>query len=237
LLLRADKPNIKGIKEKDMAKIFFPSCQNKIAYPNASKKLSEYLIASYGVEIIAGCCRSEYGKLSPEDTAIVICNTCFACCKNLSNVGNIISVWKIIDNDYKFPFPSYHSEKITVQDCWRTIGRSNVHNAVRSLLKKMDIEPIELDENRNKSRFCGGITAYMQQPVQNTDLAPRRYGTDTVRTFKEHSKEDIISFMKEHTKQFTTERVVSYCVTCDAGIKMGGKESVNLINLLFDEII
>ncbi|GHV69059.1 hypothetical protein AGMMS49928_10200 [Spirochaetia bacterium] len=164
-----------------MAKIFFPSCQNKIAYPNASEKLREYLIASYGVEIIAGCCRSEYSKLSSEDTAIVICNTCFACCKKLSNVGNIIYVWEIIDSDNKFPFPSYNGEKITVQDCWRTIGRNDIHNAVRSLLKKMDLEPIELDENRDKSRFCGGITAYMQQPVQHTDLAPVRNGTDRTR--------------------------------------------------------
>jgi hypothetical protein len=91
------------------------------------------------VEIIAGCCRSEYSKLSPEDTAIVICNTCFACCKKLSNVGNIIYVWEIIDGDNKFSFPSYNGEKITMQDCWRTIGRNDIHNAVRSLLKKMDL--------------------------------------------------------------------------------------------------
>jgi hypothetical protein len=216
-----------------MAKIFFPSCQNKIAYPNASKKLCEYLIASHGVEKIAGCCRSEYKRLSPEDTAIVICNTCFGCCKKLSNVGNIISVWEIIDSDYKFSFPSYNGEKITLQDCWRTIGRNDVHNAVRNLLKKMDLEAIELDENRNKSRFCGGIITYVQQHDQNIDRAQIRNGIDTVRVFKEHSKEDIISFMKEHTKQFTTERSVNYCVTCDAGIKMGGKKSINLINLLY----
>jgi hypothetical protein len=76
----------------------------------------------------------------------------------------------------------------------------------------------------------------MQQPVQNTDLTPLRNGTDRIRVFKEQSKEDIINFMKEHTKHFTTKRAVSYCVTCDAGLKMGGKKSINLINLLFMKI-
>jgi hypothetical protein len=219
-----------------MAKIFFPSCRNKIAYPGASEKLREYLIASYHVETVAGCCRNEYRKLSPEDTAIVICNTCFGCCKKLSNVGNIISVWEIMDMDNQFHFPSYSGEKMTVQDCQRTVGRDNIHNAVRSLLKKMDIEFVELDENRNKSRFCGGITAYMRQPVQNTEITAQRDGINTVRNFKEQPKEDIICFMKEHAKQFTTEKIITYCVTCDEGIKMSGKKSIGLINLLFNEI-
>ena len=218
-----------------MAKIYFPSCKNKIAYPNASKKLQEYLVRNNRVEKVGGCCRSDHRKLSSEDTAIVICNTCFAFCEESSNAGKIISVWEIIDNDLNFTFSNYNGEKITVQDCWRAAGRHKVHNAVRSLLRKMNIEPIELNKNRNKSLFCG-ITTLMPQPVQNTELAPKRYGIDADGFFREYPEEARIDFMKEHVKQFTTDKAASYCVSCDAGIKMGGIKSVSLINLLFNEI-
>jgi hypothetical protein len=217
-----------------MAKVFFPSCKNKTAYPSASLKLREYLITSYGVETIAGCCRSDHRKLSPEDTAIVICGSCFAFCEESSNVGKIISVWEIIDSDSNFHFANYNGEKITVQDCWRLIGRNKVHTAVRSLLKKMNMEPIELNENRSKSRFCG-ISTLMPQSVQNIDLAPKRYGTESVGIFKDYPEEDRINLMEKHTQQFTTDRAVSYCTSCDAGIKIG-KKSASLINLIFNEI-
>jgi Fe-S oxidoreductase len=217
-----------------MAKIFFPSCQTKMAYPGASEKLHEYLITNYGIEI-TGCCRNDHRKLSPEDTAIVICNTCFSVLERISNAGEIISIWEIIDSDFKFFFPNYNGEKITVQDCMRATNRNKVHNAVRSLLKKMNMEPIELNENRDKSRFCG-MPTFMPRPVQNTEFEQKRYGTASVERFKEYPEEDRINFIKEHTKQFTTDRAVSYCISCDAGIKMGGKKSASLINLIFNEI-
>ncbi|MCL1992787.1 MAG: hypothetical protein FWG66_07555 [Spirochaetes bacterium] len=217
-----------------MAKIFFPSCKNKAAYPAASGKLREYLLANYAVETVAGCCRNEHKKLSPDDAAIVLCNTCFAFCEESSSVGKIVSVWEIVDSDFNFSFPNYNGEKITVQDCWRAIGRDKIHNAVRSLLKKMNMEPVELNENRHKSLFCGMAT-YMPQPAQNALLAPKRYGTDAPGMFKEHSEEARISFMQEHAKQFTTGRAVSYCLACDTGIKTGGKKSASLLNLLFGE--
>jgi hypothetical protein len=218
-----------------MAKIFFPSCQTKKTYPGASEKLYEYLIAGYGIEIV-GCCRSnDYKKISPEDTAIIICNTCFSVLERISNAGEIISILEIIDGDSEFPFPNYNGEKITVQDCVRAASRNKIHSAVRSLLSKMNMEPIELNENREKSRFCGIPT--FSRPVQNIELDPKIYGTDWVGRFKESSEGDRVNFIKEHVKQYTTDRAVSYCVTCDAGIKMAGKKSTSLINLLFNEII
>jgi hypothetical protein len=223
-----------------MAKIFFPSCQTKIAYPDASEKLREYFIANYSIETVVGCCRkgNDRANLSPEDTAIIICFTCFAACEQFSNAGKTISVWEIIDSDNDFPFPNYNGEKITVQDCWRAVGRDNIHNAVRSLLKKMNVEPVELNENRSKSRFCGSMSAYMQQSVQNTGNPLRagrleERGTGRTGIFKEHSEEDRINFIKKHTEQFTTDRVVSYCIHCDDGIKIGDKKSVSLLNLIF----
>jgi hypothetical protein len=97
------------------------------------------------------------------------------------------------------------------------------------------MEPIELNENRNKSRFCG-MTAFMPQPVQNIELAPKRYGINAEGIFKEYPEEDRTNFMKKHIQRFTTDRAVSYCIFCDAGIKMGGKKSASLINLLFNEV-
>lgn len=102
--------------------------------------------------------------------------------------------------------------------------------------------PVELNENRNNCQFCGGMAAYVPQPARNAGHSsrPARPETRSIGTagvLEEQSEKGKINFMKEHCKQFTTEKVVCYCVKCDAGIKMGGKKSVNLINLLFNEIM
>ncbi len=50
-----------------------------------------------------------------------------------------ISVWEILDEDNDFPWPDYHDEAITVQDCWRTYDNRALQNAVRSILSRMNI--------------------------------------------------------------------------------------------------
>ena len=58
-----------------MATLFYPGCQIKKDYPEASKKLAEYIQSKRPVEVV-GCCRVDHGKSTQEDTALVVCNNC-----------------------------------------------------------------------------------------------------------------------------------------------------------------
>ena len=53
-----------------------------------------------------------------------------------SQIEEIEFVWEIIDRDSDFPFPDYHGEKMTIQDCWRACEKRKVQDAIRSLNEK-----------------------------------------------------------------------------------------------------
>ena len=41
-------------------------------------------------------------------------------------------------------------KKMYLQDCWRDRNHPEIHQAVRSLLKKMNIEVLEIEKNKEK---------------------------------------------------------------------------------------
>ena len=137
-----------------MANLYFPGCKVKGDFPAASEKLAAY-IQSKRVVTPVGCCRVDHDKLTPADTAVVVCNNCANIIAESGDPGQIEFVWEIIDNDPEFPFPDYHGEKMTIQDCWLAVEKRHVQDAIRSLMRKMNIDVVELAENHEKTRFCG----------------------------------------------------------------------------------
>ena len=61
-----------------MTRIFFPGCKVKKRYPEASAWLAEQVIGRGYADKVTGCCRTEHQKLTPDDTAVCICNNCMA---------------------------------------------------------------------------------------------------------------------------------------------------------------
>ncbi len=216
-----------------MGNVFFPSCKVRADYKYASEKLAEYIKVKYGIDPI-GCCRVNHQKLSPDDTAIVVCNNCAAIIEESSIAKHIQSVWEIIDNDPDFKFPDYHGEKITIQDCWIAVEKKHIQNAVRSLMRKMNIEIVELSENFEKTRFCG-VNLLSPCTPSNAKLAPRRYVEEGADMFTPMEKEEQIEHFKNHCKQITTDRVACYCKFCRDGIDMGEKKGLHMLQLLFPE--
>ena len=137
-----------------MSKVFLPGCKVKAKFKYQSDKLQAYLEQKEGVQTV-GCCKAFCSQVAPTDIAVVICNNCAAIMEESSVVSQIEFVWNIIDNDPEFPFPDYHGERIVVQDCWRAYEKRYVQDAVRSLMRKMNIVPVELPNNYEKSDFCG----------------------------------------------------------------------------------
>lgn len=214
-----------------MSKIFFPSCKAKASYEYASEKLQEYITATSGLEPI-GCCRTGHKNLTAEDTAIVVCNNCAAILEESSHVGRIEFIWDIINQDSDFPFPDYHGEAMTIQDCWIAVEKRAVQNTIRSLLNKMNITIVELADNYEQTRFCG-VNLLTPCAKSNAKLAPRRYVKHGSHMFTPMEQEEQVQHFTAHCAQITTDRVVCYCKFCTEGISMGGKTGVHILNLLF----
>ena len=100
----------------------------------------------------------------------------------------------------------------------------------------MNFDIVELEENRDSSRFCGTATL-MPLPQTSMEFAPQQLGDHDPSLFVSHSEEDRRRLMREHVSKITTPRVVSYCTVCDKGLTLGGADSASLINLLFDTLM
>ena len=215
-----------------MANVFFPSCKVKVAYPEASQKMAEYVVNRCGMTI-TGCCRGSLQLLTEEDTAVCICNTCSAFCDESASAKKVISIWEIILADRQFPFPDYKGEEMTLQDCWRTYDKRPIQNAVRDLMQKMNIRVIELPDNYEKTRFCG-ISVLQPRPVYFDDFAPKRFrkvAPDDL--FQPYTDEERLKRMRVHSSGITTEKVACYCTACADGINLTDKKSVHMMELLF----
>ena len=216
-----------------MAYIYYPSCKFTAFSPESSAAISKILKERYGFTI-AGCCRPGHKELTAADTAVTVCNTCAAICSEDSLAASI-SLWEILDQDDAFPLPDYSREEMTLQDCWRAYDRPKLQDAVRSLLRKMNVTIIEQEENREKTRFCGA-SLYMPLAKENGLYAPHRFIENAQGFFIPHTKEEQQTLMKEHCAKIYTDKVVCYCVPCTKGIRMGGKQGIHLLDLILRNI-
>lgn len=131
--------------------IYYPSCNFSAASPATAKKVKAYFEKQMPV---AGCCRVDKRESSPGDIALYICQ---ACRETLEDKVKTQSMWEYLDALKDFNFPNLNGQKFYVQDCWRDRNHPEIHEAVRSLLKKMHAEAIEIEHNREKSIFCGNL--------------------------------------------------------------------------------
>ncbi len=217
----------------NMADVFFTSCKAKASYKGASVKLQRYIKQKMDIDPI-GCCRLGHQKLTSEDTAIVVCNNCAAIIEESSNVGNVEFVWDIIDSDNAFSFPDYHGEKMTIQDCWVAFEKRELQNTIRSLMKKMNIEIVELEENFEKTKFCG-VNLLSPCTESNAKLAHRRYVEEGAYMFTPMTQDEQTEYFEKHCRQIETDKVVCYCKFCTDAINQGGKNGIHILNLLFPE--
>lgn len=214
-----------------MPMIYLPSCKFTAYSPKANKRIQRYLSENYDIQI-SGCCRPVHKKLTKNDTVVYICNTCSAFCTEGSAAEKVISIWELLENDKQFSYPDYGHRKMALQDCWRVYDNAAQQKAVRSIIKKMNIDIKELDENYNNTRFCG-ISLYELLPKQSGDFAPKRFIENAVDLFIPHTKEEQMTLMRNHCNTIDANEVICYCVACIKGISHGGKKGIHLLDLLF----
>ena len=213
-----------------MAAYFFPSCKATAQFKEASKAARAYVNQKYGIAPI-GCCRPNHKKLTAADTALVVCNNCAAIIEE-NTEATIEFLWQAIDRDPDFPFPDYHGEKMTIQDCWVAFEKRHVQDAVRSLLRKMNIEIVELEENYEKTKFCG-VNLLSPCTESNAALAHKRYVEQFPHMFTPMEPEEQVKYFQKHCTQIETEEVVCYCKFCTGAINTGGKHGIHILSCCF----
>lgn len=213
-----------------MAYYYFPSCKATAQFRDVSRQARAYVQQKFGVSPI-GCCRPNHKKLTAADTALVVCNNCAAIMEENTD-ARIEFLWQVIDSDPDFPFPDYHGEEMTVQDCWVAFEKRHVQDTVRSLLRKMNIRAVEQEENYERTKFCG-VNLLSPCTESNAALAHKRYVEQFPHMFTPMEPEEQAAHFRRHCAQIRTEKVVCYCKFCTDGINTGGKTGLHLLELLF----
>ena len=147
-----------------------------------------------------------YEKFPAGSTMVSLCHNCSAIFEERSPEIQRQSLWELILEDENFPYPNYGGEKITVQDCWRQKENRAEQDAVRELLRRMNFEVVELEENYARTKFCG-YSLYQPQPPRNPKLAPKRFLYGAQGLFQEHSPEEKQRLMREHCAKISTENL------------------------------
>lgn len=195
-----------------MEKVYFnPGCALSIYKPEIENKILEFLNENYGkVELHKICCRHD-PQLEQGSMIINVCAGCDRRFRSLYQGISTISLWEVIDSLDSFQFPDYKGLKLSVHDACPVREKPQVHKAVRSLLKKMNIEVVETEFWGTSSRCCGD------------DFYPK------LTIEKVHEK------MRERAESMPCDEVCVYCVSCIKSMYIGGKTPRHLMDLLLRE--
>ncbi len=193
-------------------KTFFnPGCALSLYKPEMENRILEYLNRSYRETTMHKvCCHHEPGL--PKGSVIV--NVCAGCDRRFSTLYegiSTISLWEVLDQLDTFAFPDYDGIRMSVQDPCPVREKPQVHQAVRSLLGKMNIEVVETRLHGTRTVCCGD------------DLYPKL------------PMDQIHKQMKKRAEAMPCAEVCVYCVSCIKSMHIGGKQPRYLLDLLMNE--
>ncbi|MGE4266820.1 MAG: (Fe-S)-binding protein [Deferribacterales bacterium] len=192
-----------------MKTVFAPGCALFIHNIELAEKISAYLRARYNIgEVHETCCHHD-PNVTEETKLVCVCSGCIRRYDTLYYDVSAISLWELIDRDPDFNFPDYGGMTMTVLDACPTRLYPQMHDAVRSIMEKMNIKIVEPARTGSEGKCCGD-SFYGVLP-----------------------KEQVIGKMCERGNEMPAEDVAVYCVSCVKAMKNGGKTPRYLPDLLF----
>lgn len=202
--------------------IFFPSCNFTKASPQTAKNVRDYFKERTPV---AGCCLYDKKEYTDQDVGLVLCQ---ACRGQLESKIQIKTIWEYFDEDPNFVFPNYNHQKMNLQDCFRDKDHPEVHQAVRNILKKMNIDVIEIENNKENSTFCGTLHFHTNNPIILNLM--EQYPDTKLSKMPEEIQAQI---MQEYVKSYDLDYpVICDCNRCLKGVNMGGAKGIHLLDLI-----
>ena len=194
-----------------MKKVFTPGCAMRLYKPELGDKLYKILNDNLlNIGELQTCCKHD-PCFSSETQVINICPGCDKRFRNDYKNSSTISLWEVLVETDFFPFPDYKGKQMTIIDACPTRDQDRIHNAIRTLADKMNINIIEPESTKTKS-ICCGDSFYGEIPVEKVELQ-----------------------MKKRASQMPVEDVIVYCISCTKAIFIGGKKPHYMVDLLFGE--
>jgi Fe-S oxidoreductase len=195
-----------------MVQLYFnPSCALILYKPEMERWIMDLLSEQYrDIKLHKICCHND-PKLPNGGKIINACAGCDRRFRSLYPGVSTISIWELIDCLTDFSFPDYNGAIMTIQDPCPIRDRPEVHQSVRSILRKMNINLLEPRSSKNKTICCGD------------DFYPGL------------AVDKVNELMRLRAAEMPCEQVVVYCVSCIKAMHIGGKKPRFLIDLLFDE--
>lgn len=194
-----------------MTRVFAPGCALMLYKPHLAEKLSSILDENLGsMDQLLTCCKHE-PQVTPHKEVINICPGCDKRYANDYQGTTTISLWEILAGSEFFPLPDYGGREMAILDACPTREKVIVHEAIRTLLGKMNIKVIEPKKTGTRSTCCGDSF----------------YGLIPVGEVKKQ--------MRKRTAEMPREDVVVYCISCIKSVHIGGKAPHYLVDLLFGE--
>lgn len=194
-----------------MKRIFAPGCALSLYKPYLADKLHELLNNNFEeVDRLDICCRN-LPVLEPGTQVINICPGCDRRYRENYTESTTISLWEVLAESCILQLPEYKGMKMSIIDACPTRSQERVLNAVRTLLKRMNIQLIEPEKSGSKGSCCGDSF----------------WGVLPVEQVKEK--------MIQRASEMPVDDVVVYCVSCCKSVFIGGRKPHYLIDLLFAE--
>ena len=194
-----------------MKKVFSPGCALLIYKPELASRMLTLLQKEFpDLEEHRICCHHD-PQLPAGTEVINVCAGCDRRFRELYETTTTSAFWEILATSETFPFPDYQGRQMSILDACPTRDQPRVHNAVRSLLKRMNICLVEPKNTRTKSTCCGD-SYFGKQPISKV-------------------KEQ----MRKRAAEMPLEDVVVYCVSCIKAMHIGGRQPRYLVDLLFAE--
>ncbi|HSQ89917.1 (Fe-S)-binding protein [Romboutsia sp.] len=195
-----------------MTKTYFnPGCALSIYKPEMENKILKFLNENYGEVALHKICCQHDPQLEAGSLIINVCAGCDRRFRSLYDGISTISIWEVLDKLDTFKYPDYKGLKMSVHDACPIREKPQVHQAVRNLLKKMNVDIVETKFSGTHSLCCGD-NFYPSLPIE-----------------KVHQK------MKERADSMPCKEVCVYCVSCIKSMHIGGKTPRHLMDLLMGE--
>jgi len=196
-------------KIKMMKKLFAPGCALMLYKPELAEKIHAILNKNLSeMDKLMTCCHHD-PRFDTKTEVINICPDCDKRFRNDYENSTTVSLWEILAETDFFPFPNYQGKWMSILDACPTRDQEKTQNAIRILLKRMNINLVEPRNTKSKSTCCGDSF----------------YGLIPTEKVKEQ--------MVKRTSEMPLYDVVVYCVSCIKSVHIGGKKPKYLVDLLF----
>jgi Fe-S oxidoreductase len=194
-----------------MTRLFAPGCALFLYKPHLVARIHTLHNQHEGEVLqLTRCCRKT-PQLADGTEVINVCPGCDRRYRENYATATTVSLWEILAQSTWFDFPDYGGQVMAINDACPTRDQPRVHDAVRTLLRRMNITVVEPKATRTKAVCCGD-SSYGLVPVAK-----------------------VRAQMALRAAQMPANDVVVYCVSCVKSMFNGGKRPRYLVDLLFCE--